>query len=92
MSQLDNVPVFCVVDGKEVPQERKKKRSITCSDECKKKRDNYLRARKEEKFCKYCHQPATLAQREDFRLWKLERNAQRRAAAKAAKVNEENRE
>lgn len=92
MSQLDNVPVFCVVCGTLVPVERKIRRALTCSDACALARNSYLRERKELKKCKYCGNVSTPEERDDFRAWRRERNAQRRAAAKAAKVNEENRE
>jgi hypothetical protein len=82
MSQLDSVPVFCVVCGADVPLERKKRRSVTCGEDCAKTRNNYLRERKELKRCKYCSQPSTPEERDDYRLWRKER----KAAAKAAEV------
>jgi hypothetical protein len=78
------VKVFCVVDGVEVPDDRKKRRSITCSDECAKARNNYLREKKELKKCKYCGNPSSPAERDDFRLWRAERRAQAKAAKKLA--------
>jgi hypothetical protein len=81
---LDHVKVFCVVDGKEVPPDRKKRRSITCSDACAAARNSYLREKKELKKCKYCSQPSTPEERTDFRLWRAERRAQAKAAKKLA--------
>jgi len=66
-------PVFCVVCGKEVPSDRKKRRSVTCSEEHQKIRTNYLRERKELKKCKYCNQPSTPEEREEFKLWRRDR-------------------
>jgi hypothetical protein len=77
------VKVFCVVDGVEVPDDRKKRRSITCSDECAKARNNYLREKKELKKCKYCGTPSSPEERDEFRLWRSERRAKAKAAKKA---------
>lgn len=85
---LDHVKVFCVVDGVEVPDDRKKRRSITCSDACAKIRNVYLREKKELKKCKYCGNPSTPEERDDFRLWRAERRAQARAAKKAGVAND----
>jgi hypothetical protein len=84
MSKLDEVKVFCVVDGVEVPPERKKRRSITCSDECAKKRNDYLRARKELRACKYCGNLSSEAERDEFRAWRRDRKVAARLAAKKA--------
>jgi hypothetical protein len=86
MANLDYVPVFCVVDGKPVPEDRKRRRSITCSVECAHTRNNYLRARKELRACKYCAVPSTVEQREDFKAWRRERRAAELARQKAAKA------
>jgi hypothetical protein len=86
MSLLDEVKVFCVVDGVEVPADRKKRRSITCSDACATIRNNYLRDRKELRKCKYCGNPSTPEERDEFRAWRRERLVAKRAAAKAAKT------
>lgn len=85
MVNFYEIPVFCVVCGKEVPLDRKKRRSVTCSEECNKKRSNYLRERKELRRCKYCGVPATIAERDDFRAWRRERKAAKKAALKAEK-------
>lgn len=75
MSHLDSVPVYCVVCANEVPLERKKKRSVTCSEDHQRIRKNHLRASKELKKCKYCNQPATPEERADFKAWRRERKA-----------------
>jgi hypothetical protein len=67
---LDNVEVFCVVCGTVVPLERKRRRSITCSDGCAKTRGAYLRARVEARKCKYCGVPASLEERAAFKAWR----------------------
>ncbi len=73
MSHIDDMQVFCVMCKTEVPLDRKKRRSVTCSDECAKSRNNYLRERKELRKCKYCGTPSTPEEREDFRRWRRER-------------------
>jgi hypothetical protein len=85
---LNEVKVYCVVCGDVVPEDRKRRRSITCRKECADARNAYLRARVEAKKCKYCAQPSTPEQREDFKAWRRARNAQALAAKKAAKVAE----
>lgn len=85
MANLDSVKVFCVVCGGVVPDDRKHRRSITCSDACAKTRNAYLRARAEAKRCKYCSQPSTPEQRDDFKAWRRERRAKMLADLKAAK-------
>lgn len=86
MSHLDEVPMFCVMCSTEVPLERKRKRSVTCSDDCSKKRGNYLRERKELRKCKYCNQPSTPEERDDFRAWRRDRKAQAKAKMKETTV------
>jgi hypothetical protein len=81
---LENIKVFCVVDGVEVPPDRKKRRSITCSDECAKKRNDYLRERKELRKCKYCGNPGTPEERDEFRAWRRDKKVAARLAAKKA--------
>jgi endogenous inhibitor of DNA gyrase (YacG/DUF329 family) len=72
--------VFCVRCGDEVPEDRKKKRSVTCSDRCAKARNNYLRERKELRKCKYCGTPSSPEERADYRMWRRERKAAALAA------------
>ena len=81
---LDHVKVFCVVDGVEVPDDRKKRRSITCSDACAARRNSYLREKKELKKCKYCGTPSSPEERDEFRQWRAERRAKAKAAKKLA--------
>ena len=68
--------VWCVMCGTDVPPERKAKRSVTCSENCSKKRKLYLRQRKEMSKCKYCHAPSTLEERKEFLQWRRERRKQ----------------
>jgi hypothetical protein len=79
---LEHVKMFCVVDGVEIPADRKKRRSITCSDACAKTRNNYLRERKEMRKCKYCGQPSTPEERESYRLWRKYERDKKKATAK----------
>jgi hypothetical protein len=66
---LDNIDVFCVVCGTVVPDDRKRRRSITCRDLCAKQRNAYLRAKAESRKCKYCNQPSTPEERRLFKQW-----------------------
>jgi hypothetical protein len=81
---LDDVEVRCVVCGDPVPVERKRRRSITCTDAHAKTRNNYLRARAEARKCRYCGQPSSPAEREAFKLWR--KNYKKQNAAEV--VNE----
>lgn len=85
MANLDHVPVHCVVCGVVVPDDRKKRRSITCTEACAKFRNAYLRARVEAKKCKYCGAPYGEEQREDFKAWRRDRRAKMLAEQKVAK-------
>lgn len=62
--------LFCVMCGTEVPPERRKKRSITCTDECKKARTRYLHRRAERVRCRYCSQPCTPAEQASYKRWR----------------------
>src|SRR4051812_24885756 len=62
--------LFCVMCSAEVPVERRKKRSITCSDECKKARTKYLHRRAERTRCRYCAQPCTPEEIARFKAWR----------------------
>lgn len=73
---LDTITVFCVVCGDVVPDDRKKRRSITCTDACGKKRNSYLRAKAEARKCKYCGQPSNPEERALFKIWRKSYKAQ----------------
>jgi hypothetical protein len=53
-----------------VPEDRKRRRSITCKDSCAKTRNAYLRAKAEARKCKYCGQPSNPEERKLFKLWR----------------------
>jgi hypothetical protein len=66
-----NTSVHCVVCGRLVPEDRMKKRAITCSSECGKERRNMLRRYfVDSKFCRYCMKPATPEEQARFRRWR----------------------
>jgi hypothetical protein len=67
---LDDVEVRCVVCGDAVSVERKRRRSITCTDAHAKIRNRYLRARAEARKCRYCGQPSTPEERKSFKRWR----------------------
>ena len=70
MSSLDHVPVWCVVCKEPVPDDRKRRRSTTCSKLCAGRRNAYLRARTDAKKCRFCGQPCTPEEKESFRSWR----------------------
>lgn len=70
MSNLDDVPVWCVVCKEAVPDDRKRRRATTCSKLCATRRDKYLRARKDAKKCRFCGQPCTEEEKISFRAWR----------------------
>jgi len=72
---LINQKVFCVMCTKEVPAERLRFRSVTCSDEHARLRQRLLRKRVDDRSCRFCHKPSTPAQRKAFarfRKWERE--------------------
>ena len=62
--------IFCVMCKNEVPADRLKRRSITCTDECAKARTRYLHRRVAKKKCRYCMQPATPSEQAMFKAWR----------------------
>jgi hypothetical protein len=62
--------LYCVMCGETMSEERKKKRSITCSDSCAKERTRYLHRRVARKKCRYCMQPATPDEIKLFKAWR----------------------
>jgi hypothetical protein len=77
---LDEVKVFCTVCGDEVVDERKRRRSITCTRECAIKRNKYLRARTDARKCRFCGQPCTPEEKESYRAWRKFRREQAKTA------------
>jgi hypothetical protein len=62
--------ICCVICGSNVPEERMKKRAITCSPACGKERSNMLRRLLDSRFCRYCSRPATPEEQARFRRWR----------------------
>lgn len=86
---LDELAIYCVMCGEEVPLDRKKRRAVTCGENCAKQRNDYLRDRKELRKCKYCGNPSSAEERDEFRAWRRDKLAAKRAAAKAARIAKE---
>lgn len=61
--------IHCIMCTNPIPPERLSRLGVTCSDECKKKRKDYLKARIENRHCRYCHKPSTPEQRKRFQAW-----------------------
>jgi hypothetical protein len=80
MSNLEAVKVFCTVCGDEVTDDRKRRRSITCTKACATKRNRYLRARTDAKKCRFCGQPCTPEEKESYRAWRKFRREQAKTA------------
>lgn len=72
--------IFCVMCKNEVPVERLKRRSITCTDACSKARTRHLHRRVDRKKCRYCMQPSTPEERADFKAWRKARAAAKEIA------------
>lgn len=70
MIHLDEVKVFCTVCGDEVTEERKRRRSITCTRSCAIVRNKYLRAKTDAKKCRFCGQPCTPEEKASYRAWR----------------------
>jgi hypothetical protein len=72
---LINRKTFCTVCTNEVPAERLRFRSVTCSDEHAAIRQRMLRKRVDDRVCRFCHKPSTPTQRKAFtRFRKWERD------------------
>jgi predicted nucleic acid-binding Zn ribbon protein len=74
----ETMHTFCVIDQKVIPEEREKRRAVTCSDECRTELIARRRKRKDDKFCRQCGRPSTPEERLLFARW-------RRATFPAAK-------
>ena len=60
----------CIICGSIIPEDRMKKRAITCSPEHSKERTNMLRRQLDAKRCRYCMRPATPEEQARFRRWR----------------------
>jgi hypothetical protein len=65
-----NEKLFCVMCGTEIPEERLKRRAVTCKEECAKERTRYLHRRTARRKCRYCMQPATPEEQSAFKRWR----------------------
>jgi hypothetical protein len=70
MSNLDHIQVWCVMCRGEIPDDRKRRRSNTCSQDCASKRNKYLRARTDARKCRFCGQPCTEEEKASYRAWR----------------------
>lgn len=66
---MNDSTIFCVMCQEPIPAERITRLTVTCSDLCKKRRKDFLKARVEMKHCRYCHKPSTPEQRKRFQRW-----------------------
>lgn len=63
---------YCVIDQKEIPEDRQKKRAVTCSKECKTKLKDIRRKEREGVICPICRRPSTPEERKLFTQWMRE--------------------
>lgn len=62
----------CVIDQVEIPEERERRKAVTCSDECHKKLLEHRRKRKDTKICRQCYRPSTPEERTLYQRWRRE--------------------
>ena len=70
MSTLDQIEVWCLMCRAEIPEDRKRRRSNTCSKLCADRRNKYLRARTDAKKCRFCGQPCTEEEKASYKSWR----------------------
>lgn len=70
MSTLDQIEVWCLMCRGEIPEDRKRRRSNTCSKLCADRRNKYLRARTDAKKCRFCGQPCTEEEKASYKSWR----------------------
>lgn len=81
--ELLNLPVYCSICTTPVPPDRKRHRSVTCTPEHQALRSRILRAKQDQKKCRYCLRPVTPEQRSAFRRFAaLQRRASQSQALK----------
>jgi hypothetical protein len=61
---------YCIIDKKEIPEERAAKKSNTCSKECKTILEKIRRARTDARRCRHCAKPSTPEERKAFHAWR----------------------
>jgi hypothetical protein len=62
------IPRFCLMCKTEIPPERKSD-AITCSPECTKHRQAFLRSKRDAAICRYCYRPSTPEDRVRYNQW-----------------------
>lgn len=60
----------CIICTQLIPPEKLQFKSITCSDECARKRKLSLRAKQDARECRFCRKPSTLAERAAFQRYR----------------------
>lgn len=66
-------PIFCVVDGVQIPDERRhNKLTITCSDACRTRLNEIRREKRDAKYCRQCGKPCTPEERVLYQRWRRE--------------------
>jgi len=83
--------ICCVICGRNVPDERMKKRAITCSPSCGKERTNMLRRRQDNTRCRYCMKPVTPEEQARYRRWRAweKKNPPTEAEVQASTITEQ---
>lgn len=63
---------FCVWCRNEIPEDRERRRSVTCSDLCKVRIVAHRREKKDFKVCRHCNRPSTPEERVLYQRWRRE--------------------
>ena len=64
--------MYCIVDGKPIPESRVANRAVTCSAECARKASAIRREMVDQRRCRHCHRPSTPEERKQFAQWRRE--------------------
>lgn len=71
MRTIVAIEPHCTVCGKPIPADHPRpKTALTCSEECRDKREAWRRTRKDAKQCRYCEHPSSLAERARYKRWR----------------------
>jgi hypothetical protein len=64
-----DIPTFCIQCTAPVPEDRVRRRAVTCSEECFQNRRAATRKKVNTDGCRFCHRPSTPAQRGRYTRW-----------------------
>jgi hypothetical protein len=70
LEKFNGDTIYCAMCTEVVPEDRVRRRSITCGDECAKARTRWLHRRTARRKCRYCMQPATPEEQISYKRWR----------------------